>query len=100
MANATGTLQLQYNYPVDIRENMSVTCEETSQTESILQMVNESTSNEALIVVQVGSTSEQITIAPNTAEPNTIVRNFKGSKLNVINVSTRPATVKVTLRNT
>lgn len=102
MSNSTktGALQLEYNYPLDVPQNFSATCQQTSQTESILQIENESTSNKALLAIQYGDVSEQHTINPNTAEPFTMVKNFNGAKLNIINISTRPATVKVTLRNT
>jgi predicted alternative tryptophan synthase beta-subunit len=94
------SLKLEYNTPVNVKEDFSAVADPTSQATSILNIENLSTSNTLLYYVNAGTFTKQGSIAPNTATPDQIVYNFNGSKLVFTNTSTRDATAKVTLKST
>ena len=92
--------QLKYNDPIDVYPDERIVCEHTTQTDSILQIENLSTSNKADFFIQWGGHKKSESLNPNTAEPYRLIENFNGTKLNVMNISTRKADIKVTLKST
>lgn len=97
---AADSLTWQYNYPLQVPQNYSAVCPQTTQADSTLQVQNLSTSNALTFFVNGGGLHESHTIAANTPQPWVTQQNFGGAELKISNLSSRPATAQVTLTST
>ena len=93
------TLKLEYNFPIDVPPNFSAVCNKTTQAKSILQVENLSTSYVASFYADSKGLNHLGTLSANDPSPWQDVQDFGGSKLEVANLSTRDATIRVTLRS-
>jgi len=94
------TLKLSYNSPLQVPQNFSTVCDTTSQTTSILQVQNLSSSFTLTFFVNAGSFTHEGSIPANDTTPWSVTQNFNGSKLTVANISSEEATGQVTLLST
>ena len=95
------SLQLSYNQPLNVAQNFSAVCAATTETNSILQIQNLSTTTELSFFIEGGGFQTQTgTLPPNDPQglfTSAIITN--GSQLVVSNISALPATALVTLRS-
>lgn len=94
-----GSLQLEYNSPVNVPQNFSAVCPKTTQNNSSLSIQNLSASFSLTVYIDPAPLTgpSTITIAANNPTPFINVQNYNGAKLSISNISQEGATAKITL---
>jgi len=94
-----GSLNWEYNYPLNVPQNFSAVCERTTQNNSSVSVQNLSATFALTFYIDPAPQTGPavITIAANDRTPYIHVQNYNGAKLAIANISQEAATAKITL---
>lgn len=94
-----GSLQWEYNYPLNVPQNFSAVCPKTTQNNSSVSVQNLSAAFALTFYIDPAPASgpNVVTIAANDPTPWINVQNYNGAKLSIANISQEGTTAKITL---